>query len=49
MAEQGDFLTWFSQVNPCGYDLDLRSYEEKNAEPDLDDSRVRISSGPLAG
>ena len=29
MAEQGDFLTWFSQVNPCGYDLDLRSYEEK--------------------
>ena len=29
MAELGDFLTWFSQVNPCGYDLDLRSYEEK--------------------
>jgi len=29
MAEQGDFLTWFSRVNPCGYDLDLRSYEEK--------------------
>ena len=29
MAEQGDFLTWFSQINPCGYDLDLRSYEEK--------------------
>ena len=29
MAEQGDFLTWFSQINPCGYDLELRSYEEK--------------------
>ena len=29
MAEQGDFLTWFSQVNPCGYDLNLRAYEEK--------------------
>ncbi|MBP2621017.1 V-type ATPase subunit [Streptococcus panodentis] len=29
LAERGDFLSWFSQVNPLDYDVDLRLYEEK--------------------
>lgn len=29
MAEQDDFLPWFSQVNSPGFDLDLRVYEDK--------------------
>lgn len=29
MAEQTGFLVWFHQVNPQGYDLDLRPYEDR--------------------